>query len=258
MPPFYKRRISVITRLALIALLMALPVSAQAQSFTDEQKKEIEEIVKKAIMDNPQSILDSVEKHQIAKQEQELEKIREQIAVFQDSLGETYAPYTVGNPKGDVTVVEFFDYNCGYCKKAFEEVNKLIGEDKNVRVVFFEMPILGEQSSEAAKWSMAAAKQGKYFDFHRALMEFTGPKTEENLTELAKKSGVDADKAKKEKESPEIAKQIEANIAKAQELGFSGTPGFLIGKRPVFGYMELEAMKTAINTEREDAKKAKN
>lgn len=243
------------TRLALFAFLMALPVTAQAQAFTDEQKKEIQTIVEKTIADNPQLILDSVEKHRVAEAEKELEKQRENVVEFQKTLGNQFAAYSAGNPKGDVTVVEFFDYNCGYCKKAFQEVNKLIQEDKNVNVIFFEMPILGPQSTEAAKWSMAAAKQGKYFDFHRAAMEFTGPKTEENLIDLAKKAGVDVEQAKKDKESPEIMKQIETNIAKAQELGFSGTPGFLIGTRPVFGYMELDAMKTAVITEREEAKK---
>lgn len=244
-----------ITRLALVAFLMALPLTAQAQAFTEEQKKEIQTIIEQVISDNPQIILDSVEKFRLAEAEKELQAQGEKVVEFQKSLGTQYAAYSAGNPKGDVTVVEFFDYNCGYCKKAFEEVNKLIQEDKNVYVVFFEMPILGDQSTEAAKWSMAAAKQKKYFEFHRALMEFTGPKTDSNLTELATKVGLNVDQAKKDKESPDVMKQIEANIEKARELGFSGTPGFLIGKRPVFGYMELDAMKTAVNTEREDAKK---
>ena len=235
-----------IIRLALLALLCAAPVAAHAQPLTDDQKAEVEALVKKIIAENPGLILESVENHRMAQAELELAEQRKSIIDFQKSVGDQYASYSAGNPKGDITIVEFFDYNCGYCKKAFEEVNALITEDKNVNVVFFEMPILGPQSTEAAKWSIAAAKQGKYFDFHRAAMMFTEPKSDENLEKLAEKAGLDIKDAKKVKEDPETMKIIEANIAKAQELGFSGTPGFIIGDRPVFGYMELKAMQTAV------------
>lgn len=245
-----------IIRLALIAFLTILPLSAQAESLTADQKTEIEALVKKVLMENPQLIIDSVEKHRVAETEKQIQEQQAGIIEFQKSLGKEYAAYSAGNPDGDITVVEFFDYNCGYCKKAYEEVSALIESDKKVRVVFFEMPILGPQSTEAAKWSMAAAKQGKYFDFHRAVMESTGPKSEENLTKLAEKVGLNIAEAKKVKESPETMAKIEANIKKAQELGFSGTPGFLIGGRPVFGYMQLDAMKTAIQTERDSPAKS--
>jgi protein-disulfide isomerase len=247
----------VIIRLALLASLCLLPLSAKAETLSPEQKTEVEALIKKVLEENPQLIIDSVEKHRVAQMEKDMEAQKAGVIEFQKTLGDKYGAYTVGNPKADVTIVEFFDYNCGYCKKAFEEVNKLIEEDKNVKVVFFEMPILGPQSTEAAKWSAAAAAQGKYFDFHRALMSFQGPKTDENLAKLAKDAGLDVDKAKAAKDSPDIMKGIEANIQKAQELGFSGTPGFIIGSRPVFGYMEYDAMKSAIETERQDAKKNK-
>lgn len=245
-----------IKRLALFtAMLSVLSAPVMAQGLTDEQKKEVEAIIEKVLMENPKIILDSVQKFQEAEQMKQREVQQVGIDEFVKTLDKELAPYTAGNPKGDVTVVEFFDYNCGYCKKAFTEVNKLIEEDKDVHVIFFEMPILGPQSTAAAKWSMAAAKQNKYFDFHRAAMEFTGPKSEENLEDLAKKAGLDVEKAKKDKESPEIMKTIESNIAKAQELGFSGTPGFLIGNSPVFGYMEFPAMKGAVELQRKTAKK---
>ncbi len=240
-----------IKRLALFtALLSILSAPVMAAGLTDEQKKEVEAIIEKVLMENPKLILDSVQKFQEEEQLKQREGQQKNIDEFVKTLDKDLAPYTAGNPKGDVTIVEFFDYNCGYCKKAFAEVSKLIEDDKNVHVIFFEMPILGPQSTAAAKWSAAAAKQDKYFDFHRAAMEFTGPKTEENLEELAKKAGLDVAKAKKDKESPEVTAMIEKNIAKAQELGFTGTPGFIIGNNPVFGYMELAAMKSAIEMER--------
>lgn len=247
-----------ITRLALLALLALVPASAQAaEALTPEQKTEVEALIKKVLEENPQLIIDSVEKHRVAEMEKQMEAQKAGIVEFQKSLGDKFGAYSAGNPKGDVTVVEFFDYNCGYCKKAFEEVNKLITEDKNVKVIFFEMPILGPQSTEAAKWSMAAAEQGKYFDFHRAAMSFQGPKSDENLNKLAKEAGLDIDRAKKVKDDPATMKTIEENIQKAQELGFSGTPGFIIGGRPVFGYMEYDAMKSAVDASRNEAKNKK-
>lgn len=244
------------TRLALFTVLLSIfAAPVMAQSLSDEQKKEVEAIVQKVLMDNPQIILDSVQKHQEAEMLKQREDQQKGIDSFVKTLGKDLAPYTAGNPKGDITVVEFFDYNCGYCKKAFQEVLRLIEDDKNVHVIFFEMPILGPQSTAAAKWSMAAAKQKKYFDFHRAAMEFTGPKTEENLEKLAKDAGLDVEKAKKDKESADVTATIEKNINLAQELGFTGTPGFLIGNNPVFGYMEFPAMKAAVEMERSKSKK---
>ncbi len=245
------------TRLALVTLLMtSLSVPAlAADALTDAQKKEVEAIVEKVLMENPKLIMDSVEKFQTEQMEKQRVEQQGKISEFVKTLDTNLAAYTAGNPKGDVTVVEFFDYNCGYCKKAFTEVNKLIEEDKDVHVIFFEMPILGPQSTAAARWSMAAAKQGKYFDFHRAAMQFTGPKTEENLEDLAKKAGLDIAKAKKDKDDPSVDQQIEANIGKAQELGFSGTPGFIIGENPVFGYLEYDAMKSAVKMVRDTKKK---
>lgn len=244
-----------IKRLALCtAMLSILSAPVMAAGLTDEQKKEVETIIEKVLMENPKLILDSVQKFQEEEVAKQREGQQKGIDEFVKTLDKDLAPYTAGNPKGDVTIVEFFDYNCGYCKKAFTEVNKLIEEDKNVHVIFFEMPILGPQSTAAAKWSAAAAKQGKYFDFHRAAMEFTGPKTDENLEDLAKKAGLDVAKAKKDKDDPSVDAMIEKNINKAQELGFTGTPGFIIGNNPVFGYMELAAMKSAVELERNKKK----
>lgn len=247
-------------RLALIALLAtALPLSAPhaADTLSPAQKAEVETMIQKYIADNPKAILDAVEKYQIEQMAKTQTEQQDKVTAFVKTLNDDYNRFIGGNPKGDVTIVEFFDYNCGYCKKAFAEVNELIKEDKNVRVIFLDMPILGPQSTEASKWSLAAARQGKYFEFHSALMNTQGPKTPETLEKLAKETGLDIKKLKEDKESEEISKLIGANIEQAQEMGFSGTPGFIIGSQPTFGYMPLDAMKAAVKAEREGGAKEK-
>jgi protein-disulfide isomerase len=177
-----------------MALAFAAPVQA-ADAFTAEQKTEIQKIVAEYLRDNPQAIIDSVNGMR-AKEEKEMqEKAEANIGKFLPMLTAADAP-SIGNPKGDVTVVEFFDYHCGYCKRALPDVNALIQDDKNVRVVFHEMPILSADSQTAALWALAAHKQGKYFEFHSKLMTTQGTLNEAALTKIGTDLGLDMDKLK--------------------------------------------------------------
>jgi len=142
-----------------------------------------------------------------------------------------------GNPDGDVTLVEFFDYNCGYCKKAFSAVQEVLEKDKKVRVVFKEFPILGPSSETAAKWALAAGKQKKYFEFHKKLMNNKSPIDDVLLEKIAKDIGMDVDQAKKDTGSADVLKQIEDNRSLASSLGLGGTPAFVIGEEVVPGMM---------------------
>jgi protein-disulfide isomerase len=157
---------------------------------------------------------------------------------------------TAGNPDGDVTVVEFFDYNCGYCKRALSDIMTIIGEDPNVRVVFIELPILGPGSTEAAKWAKASMAQGRYLEYHVALMEHRGRLNEAQLEMIAKKVGLDVDKLKEDKEADYVANQLDENIAMARTLGITGTPAFVIGEDLARGYVGLEALKQGIAQKR--------
>lgn len=229
--------------------------TARAEGFSDTQKKEIESLIQSYIMENPQVVLDSVEKHQMRQQEEAMAEQAAQAKDFAASLsGETLFP-VAGNPDGDITVVEFFDYNCGYCKKAFADINTLIESDKNVRVLFVEMPILGPSSTEASKWALAAHKQGKYFEFHSALMNHQGTKNESSLEDLAAKIGLDVDKLKKDKDDPALTSATEDNIQKAQDLGISGTPGFIVGEEIVRGYVPYTQMESLLQEQRKAAQK---
>jgi len=233
---------------------VALPTSAKAE-MTAAQKTEIEAIVKQYILDNGQLLIESVNIFQ-QKQEAEANKASELKAkTLIDSLKNDKDVAIVGNPDGDVTVVEFFDYNCGYCKKALEEIQSLLKDDKNVKIVLYDMPILGPESLELSRWSLASRKQNKYFEFHTALMNHQGGKDEAALKQLAESVGLDANKMVKDKALPEIDAEIQKHLKTAQELGIQGTPGFLINERVFRGYIPYDVLKNNIKEIRDAAKK---
>lgn len=237
--------------LALAALLAAtaIPTTAHAELSAD-QKKEFEALVKEYILNNGEVVIESVNKFQ-AKQEEETNKKSDVAA--KELLAAIKADKTLpsaGNPDGDVVLVEFFDFNCGWCKKAYEEIQQVINEDKNVRVVLYDIPILGPSSTLSSRWALAAHKQGKYWDFHKALMKHEGQVDEAILEKLAKDSGLDVAKLKKDLEDPKIAETLTEHLAKAKSIGVQGTPGFMINEQIFRGYVPYNAIKESIATAR--------
>ncbi len=210
-------------------------------------KTEIEKIVAEYIQNNPQAILDSVNKHQQNSAEAEEKKaqitIKDKLAEIENNPSSPIA----GNAKGDVVIVEFFDYSCGYCKKVLPTITKLIEEDKNVKFVFKELPILGPNSELAAKAALAvyAIAPEKYFAFHKKLM---GERVygQENLNASATELGIDAAAMAKKMNSPEIEKIIAADRELATNVGIRGTPAFIVGGELVPGAIDYDAFKTLI------------
>lgn len=226
-----------------------------AESFTAEQKKEIEVLFKEYIANNPELILESVRKYQEEQERKIMQSAQENLKEYQPFFAQDDIPMA-GNPNGDVTVVEFFDYNCGYCKKAFEDVQKIIAEDSNVRVVLMDMPILSPASVKMSKISLAAHKQGKYFETHRALMDYRGSQNDEAFYKVAADVGLDMEKLKVDVESADVQAFIAKSKNMAQALGVRGTPGFVIGEKVYPGYIGMDAMRAAIKDAR--AANAKN
>ena len=144
----------------------------------------------------------------------------------------------VGNAKGDVPVIEFFDYNCGYCKKAFPDVAKLIDKDKQVKLILKEFPILSKGSEEASRVALAAKMQGKYWEFHRAMLESQGQANEASALRVAEKLGLDMTRLKKDMASPEVKKEIDDTRKLATKMGIQGTPHFIVGDRIIPGAPE--------------------
>lgn len=232
--------------LATIALALTVTFApAQAQTINDAQKTEIEALVKNYILNNPDVLIQSFENHRAAQEARIQEESNKAAEALLADLDTGNIP-SVGAKDADIVIVEFMDYNCGYCKRAFEELDTLLKEDKKIRIHFIEMPILGPSSAEAAKWALAAHKQGKYFEYHSALMKHQGQKNEAILESTAKSLKLDIKKLKADKESAEIQEEIERNMSRANLMNITGTPGFIIDGEVVRGYLTLDQMKETI------------
>ena len=209
-----------------------------ASAFSPEQRKELGALIKEILVNNPEILLEAQNAL-----EAKMDKIQsERMAVaIKEHAGELFRPTgspIVGNANGDVPVIEFFDYNCGYCKKAFLDIAKLVDKDKKVRVIMKEFPILSKGSEEAAKVALAAKMQGKYWEFHRALLQSQGQANEATSLKVAEKLGLDMARIKKDMASPEVQKEIDATRELATKMGIQGTPHFIVGDRIIPGAPE--------------------
>jgi protein-disulfide isomerase len=211
---------------------------AGGAAFSDGQRKAIEAIIKDYLLNNPELMLE-VNNVLEAKMDK-IQAERMQVAV-KENADELFRPAgspIAGNAKGDVTMIEFFDYNCGYCKKAFGDVAQAIEKDKQVKLVLKEFPILSKGSEEAARVALAAKMQGKYWEFHRAMLESQGQANEASALKVAEKLGLDMTKLKKDMASAEVKKEIDDTRKLATKMGIQGTPHFIVGDRIIPGAPE--------------------
>src|SRR5262245_55079797 len=226
----------------IISLLMLLTVivfgfwqSAQAAEFTQSQRSEIEGILRDYLLKNPEVLLDAMQALEKRQGENVAKLQQEQIEKQKSEIYHSDDDFVAGNPKGDVAIVEFFDYNCGFCQRSMPDVKKLIATDQKLRVIFKEFPILGPGSTFAAKAAIAAMKQGKYLHLHEALYEHRGTKDEAAVLAVAKSVGLNVDRLKQDMADPKIQMVIDQNAKLAAALKIDGTPGFLIDKKVIQG-----------------------
>jgi protein-disulfide isomerase len=198
---------------------------AAAEGLSKEQRLEVEQMMHDYIVKHPDLIMKSVDDFNYAESQK---RFKTGLAENRDQLFKDATSPFMGNAKGDVTIIEFFDYNCGYCKKVFPEIRALLEDDKNLKVIFREVPILGPTSETAARWALAAQMQDKYFSFHRAAMEVKGKLTDAAIEEAAKSAGMDVAKAKTDAESETVTEQIKKNRELFSKIGFTGTPAFVV------------------------------
>lgn len=232
---------------ALIAALTlgVTPFMLGTVSAQDVTKENINELIKEYLMENGDVIMEAVQKHQAEAEVARKEAAEEKIGEYTDYFKTADLPMT-GNPEADLVIVEFFDYNCGFCKRALPSVQAVLKEFDNVRFVFKEMPILGPTSRTAAEYALAAKKQDKYFEMHAALMEYKGPKDKENIHKIAQGLGLDTAKLDADAASEDIKLQIEDSMTISRELGITGTPAFIIGDQLVPGFMEPDQMVSTV------------
>lgn len=219
---------------------------APAQQMTNEQVKLL---ALEAILENPQIIMQAV----AILEQRERERAASGANTVRLQLEQDPNSPNLGNPDGDVTVIEFFDYNCPYCRKAGQTVQELLASDANVRVIYREWPILGEDSVFASRAALAARAQGKYEEFHWALMNGEGRASEASILKLARHLDLDVEKLQADMTSPAVEAHIAQSNALARTLGFTGTPAFIVGDRTAPGMLSTDEI-TAMVAEARAAK----
>lgn len=235
---------------------LGMGAAASAQSASDAAgltKEQVESIVRDYLRENPEVVIEAIDAYR-AKQELAQEQQREQaLAARRAEIFEDPMAPTNGVTDADVTLVEFFDYQCGYCKKIFPDILAVMESDKKLRVVFKELPILGPDSVTAARAAMAAHKQGKYMAYHQAVMDLRGKLSEKRILEAAANAGLDMDRLVKDMKAPEVDEYLRANLRLAQEIGVTGTPAMFIGDQFIPGAIDRENLVQLIEQERKAA-----
>ncbi len=229
--------------------LLALgPAAAGDDTLGPDHRKAIEQVVREYVKNNPEILVDALKS--LREKQEGKQKARSQTVLTsrRPELENDPATPFGGNIKGNVTVVEFVDYQCGYCKRVRPVVEELLRGDGNIRIVFKELPILGAPSVIAARAALAAWKQshGGYNKFHFALMATKGKLSEDKIMAVAAKSGLDVERLRRDMAAPEIDEALQKNFRLAEDLGIRGTPAFVIGKRLVPGAIDLKAFQKLI------------
>lgn len=245
--PMPKKSLSTSTRFLSLAAaagmtflaLFSAPLTVRAaEPFSDEQKAAIGAIVKDYLLKNPEVLIEVQTALEAKMEKEQADRLKAFMAENAKSIYRAPNAAVAGNPDGDITVVEFFDYNCGYCKRGMPELQKLIENDKRVRVVFKELPILSKGSEEAARAALAAKLQGKYWEFHQAMMSAKGQANEASSLKAAEALGLDVAKLKADMKGSVVNDELDQMKALAKKMGISGTPHFLVGDKSIPGAPE--------------------
>jgi protein-disulfide isomerase len=230
--------------LRLCALLPALllpallPVAAVAAKFTPAQRAEIVEIVRQALKQDPTILRDALAAMQASDSRAAVEAVRGKLVTSADPVA--------GNPKGDVTIVEFFDTRCPYCRAMEPEMEKFVADHHNVRLVYKDLPILGPASVLGSKALLAAKEQGDYEKMRDAVMQLPPDTTPEMIQATARKLGLNWDRLSHDMESPAVRQQIADNLKLAHELGIDGTPAMVVGDTLIQGAVDPSDLRQAV------------
>ncbi|HLS68131.1 MAG TPA: DsbA family protein [Kiloniellales bacterium] len=232
---------------AAFSLNLGVPAKAQV---TAAERAEVEEILRDYLLQNPELILEALERLEARNQAEQASRQQASLDAHREALEEDATSPVLGNPVGDVTLVEFFDYQCGYCKQASETLQQLLDQDSGVRLVMKEFPILGPASLVAARAALAAERQGGYEALHWALMSHRGQLDEESVLALAAEVGLDRERLRKDMEDPGIQDSLRRNYRLAEALEIRGTPAFIVGDQLLPGAVPLERLHGAVEETR--------
>jgi protein-disulfide isomerase len=237
-----------------LSLATAFPVMAEGlTNMTDAEREAFRAEVRAYLLENPELLIEVMNELETRDQAAAAERDKQMLADQSDAIFNDPASWVGGNPEGDITVVEFLDYRCGYCRKAWQEVDQLVEGDGNIRFVIKEFPILGEESMLSSRFAIAVLQlhgNDAYRKAHDALLSLRADTTPEALDRLATELGLDPAPILARMNAPEVTKVIEDNYALAQTMDISGTPTFVVGGTMVRGYVPLEAMQQIVEEQR--------
>ncbi|PHP68077.1 disulfide bond formation protein DsbA [Zhengella mangrovi] len=244
------RKMITLAAAASLGLSALLPVSATAEEMTisDANRAQIETIVREYLLKNPEVLVEAQQALETKQAAEQRDQQRAVIGAASADLFDSKHDGLVGNPKGSVTIVEFFDYNCGYCKRALSDMQSMVEADKDIRFVMKEFPILGEDSHKAHIVSQAliAIAPEKYAEFHQKLLGSSGRANEAKAIEIATGLGVDEGKLREAMKDPEIAKTFRKTYELANKLSITGTPTYVVGDEVVFGALGQEVLEAKV------------
>jgi len=244
-------RAAIVASALACGLISALNAQAiKAAELPPAQREAIEGIIHDYVLKNPDVLIEALQNAQDKLNHEADAKATKVLSERASEIFDDPATPVGGNPKGNVNIVEFFDYRCPYCKQVLPALQSLLKEDHELRFVYMEFPVLGSVSVVAAHAALAARQQGKYETFHTAMMATKGQITEDTVYEVAGSVGIDVDRLKQDMNAPEIDQALKENSALAQALNIRGTPGFIIGKKIVPGALDLDALKERITEAR--------
>lgn len=224
--------------------------SRASDAFSDQQKAGIQKIIHDYLVSNPEVIREAIEALKKREEAAELASREKAVTEQGEKIAHSANQAVVGNPDGDVTLVEFFDYNCGYCKQSLASVSKLIEADPKLRVVLKDFPILGADSVDAAHVATAARMQlspAKFWEFHKKLLSTRGHIGKQQAIAAAKEVGADMDRLEKDADSAETQAALKEVAALAEQLKFDGTPSWVIGKEAIVGGLPFAQLKAKID-----------
>jgi protein-disulfide isomerase len=242
---------------ALVVLAAAVPTVdfAAAQPFSPEQRGEVEKIIRDYLLKNPELLQEVIQEMERRQTQAEAEKHKEAIKEHAQAIFNSPRQVVLGNPQGDVTMVEFFDYNCGFCRKALADKLELVKADPKLRLVLKEFPVLGEGSTQAAQVAVAVRMQDKtggkkYLEFHQKMFASRGQIDKARAMAVVREIGFDAARVEKDIASDEVRLSLEEAFKLAEALGINGTPTYVLNGQVVVGAVGVEKLREAINTAR--------
>jgi protein-disulfide isomerase len=233
---------------------LMLVIAAPAAEFSEPQKGEIEKIIRDYLVTHPEVLQEAIAELDKRQAASDTAKAKAAVAANAAALFDSNRQVVLGNPKGDVTFVEFFDYNCGFCKGAMSAMMDLLKDDGKLKIVLKEFPVLGPDSVEAAKVAVAVRMQDKsgkkYLDFHQKLLGGRGKADKARALAVAKEIGMDMARLDKDLASDEVRLSLEESLKLAETLGLNGTPSYVIGDDVVIGAVGLDALRGKVASAR--------